>query len=112
MEANFIPPQLIINWDQTGSKLVSVSEWTMAEEGTNQVPVVCKDDKRKITVLLSISAAGCLLPPQIIYHMVKTAACHAEVTFPTGWNVTHSDNHWSTEATMLTTKLLFLTSLL
>ena len=42
---------LIINWDQTGSKLVPESEWTMAKQGTKQVAVVGKEDKREITVL-------------------------------------------------------------
>ena len=26
-----IPPNLVFNWDQTGSKLVSVSSWIMAK---------------------------------------------------------------------------------
>ena len=46
-----IPLTLIINWDQTGSKLVPVSEWTMELEGARQVAVVGKEDKREITVL-------------------------------------------------------------
>ena len=45
VEKNSIPQDLIANWDQTGSKLVPVSEWTMEKEGTKQVPVVGKDDK-------------------------------------------------------------------
>ena len=40
VKTNDIPPDLIINWDQTGSKLVPVNSWTMAEEGSKQVPVV------------------------------------------------------------------------
>ena len=63
VEENAIAPELILNWDQTGSKLVPVGEWTMAGEGSKQVqvPVVGKEDKREITVLLTISAAGSLL---------------------------------------------------
>jgi hypothetical protein len=72
----------------------------MAGEGSKQVPVVGKEDKREITVLLTISASGVLLPPQVIYQG-KTPGCHAKITFPSDWNVTHSDSHWSTEFTML-----------
>ena len=67
VQENGIPPDLIINWDQTDSKLVPVGEWTMAGERSKQVPVVGKEDKQEITVLLVISASRVLLPPQIIY---------------------------------------------
>ena len=77
-----------------------VGEWTIAGEGSKQVPVMGKEDKREITVLLAISASGVLLPPQVIYQG-KTPGCHAKITFPSDWNVTHSDSHWSTESTML-----------
>ena len=100
VQENGISPDLIINWDQTGSKLVPVGEWTMAGEGSKQVPVVGKEDKREITVLLAISASGVLLPSQVIYQG-KTPGCHAKTTFPSSWNITHSDSHWSTESTML-----------
>ena len=100
VEQHAIPPKLVVNWDQTGSKLVPVSQWTMAEQGSVQVPVIGKDDKREITVLLAVSAGGVLLPPQVIYPG-KTPGCHTKITFPQGWHITHSCNHWSTEETML-----------
>ena len=57
VEQHAIPPKLVINWDQTGSKSVPVSQWTLAEQGITQVPAVGKDDKREITVVLAESAA-------------------------------------------------------
>ena len=30
----------------------------------------------------------------------KTLHCHPKVSFPQGWDVWHSDNHWSNEETM------------
>ena len=71
----------------------------MAESGSKQIPVVAKDDKREITVVLAATASGTLLPPQVIYQG-KTTGCHAKVTFEK-WHITHSDNYWSTEHTML-----------
>jgi len=97
---NMIPDGLIFNFDQTGCKLVPYSDWTMASRGDKQVEVKGLDDKREITVLLTISADGSLLPPQVIYQG-KTNRCHADVTFPDNWNVTHSDSHWSTAETMM-----------
>ena len=61
-----IPFELIINWDQTGSKFVPASQWTLADEGAKQVDVVGVEDKREMTVLLAITLAGQLLPPQLL----------------------------------------------
>ena len=65
---------LVINWDQTGSKLVPVSQWTLADEGARQVDVIGVEDKREMTVLLAITLAGKLLPPQLLY-TGKTTKC-------------------------------------
>ena len=32
-----VPPELILNWDQTGIKLVQSSSWTMALRGPGRV---------------------------------------------------------------------------
>ena len=96
-----IPHALIINWDQTGSKLVPVSEWTIEREGTKQVAIIGQEDKREVTVLMSITAFGDLRPFQVIYQE-KTVGCHAKVTFPNDWNITQSDSHWSTEPCVVT----------
>ena len=45
VKTNDIPGEMIIKWDHIGSKLVPVNSWTMAEEGSKQVPVVGKEDK-------------------------------------------------------------------
>ena len=95
-----IPPTMVVNCDQTGSKMVLVNPWSLAAEGSKQVAVVGLDDKREITVLLSVSLDGQLLPPQVIY-AGKTPRCHPSVVVPPGWYITHSQNHWSTEETMI-----------
>ena len=100
VQENKIPAELVINFDQTGVKLVPTSEWTMAAEGANQVEITGCDDKREITAVLGISMAGKMLPPQVIY-AGKTDRCHPEFNFPSTWNITHSENHWSNEVTML-----------
>ena len=43
---------------------------------------------------------GDFLPVQLIYQG-KTSRCHPHYDFPSGWHITHSPKHWSTEQTML-----------
>ena len=100
IDDQFVPPQLIINLDQTNAKFIPVSEWILDKEGSKQVSIIGKEDKREMTVLLSCTLGGKLLPPQLIYAGC-TNRCHPNFTFPNSWNVTHSTNHWSTEDTML-----------
>ena len=49
---NKIPPQLVINWDQTGFNIVPSSSWIMEEQGSNTIPIAGLGDKRQITVQL------------------------------------------------------------
>ncbi len=100
VERYSIPPQLIINWDQTGLKIIPVDSWTMAETGTKQVDIIGLSDKREITALLAITAHGHLLPPQLLYQG-KTDLCHPKFVFPDEWDIFHSENHWSNVDTMI-----------
>ena len=95
-----IPPELILNWDQTGIKIVPSSTWTMNRRGARRVEVVGVNDKRLITAVFCGSLTGDFLPVQVIYKG-KTARCHPRYQFPDNWHVTHSHSHWSTEVTML-----------
>ena len=53
-----------------------------------------------MTVLLSCTMSGFLLPPHLIY-CGKTNKCHPNIILPPGWDIHHSESHWSTEDTML-----------
>ena len=94
-----VPPELIINWDQTGLNYVPVSSWTMAEEGSKRVEIDGKDDECQITAVFACSMAGDFLTPQIIYQG-KTIRYLPKFKFPTDWSTTYSANHWSNEGTM------------
>ena len=100
VEMEEIPPELILNWDQTGIRLVPSSSWTMEKKGVKRVKMVGQNDKRQITAVFCGSLQGDFLPVQVIYKG-KTTRCHPHFEFPPGWHVTHSPNHWSTETTML-----------
>ena len=96
-----IPMELIFNWDQTGINLVPASLWTMAPRGSKRIEVKGLADKRQITGVFCGSLLGDFLPFQLIYGG-KTDRCHPSYNFPSDWNITHSDNHWSNESTMVT----------
>ena len=96
-----IPPELVINWDQTGIKIVPVSSWTMEKRGSKRVEISGVDDKRQITAVFAATPIGEFLPFQLIYQG-KTRACLPAVTFPSDWNVTYTPNRWSNEDTMKT----------
>ena len=68
VKTNNIPAHLRMNWDQTGSNLVAVSSWTMAEEGGKQVPVVGKEDKHCI---VSCHSIWCSSPSPVNLLVVK-----------------------------------------
>ena len=72
----------------------------MEQKGVKRVEVAGQNDKRQVTAVLCGTIQGDLLPLQIIYKG-KTEHCHSKYTFPTGWHITHSPDHWSTEITML-----------
>ena len=95
-----IPPELIMNWDQTGIKLVPSSSWTMAQQGSRRVEMSGVGDKRQITAIYCGTILGDFLPLQLIYQG-KTPRCHPHYKFPPEWSITHSPKHWSNEQTML-----------
>ena len=94
-----IPPELIINFDQTGLNVVPVSDWTMEAAGSKRVEVAGKDDKKQLTALLTGLLTGDFLPPQIIYQGITTR-CLPNYDFIEKWHITYSINHWSNETTI------------
>ena len=94
-----IPGELVINIDETPLRIVPVDKWTLEEEGAAQVPLTGQEDKREVTGLLGCTLSGTLLPPQVLYEG-KTERCHPRHQFPDGWDIWHSETHWSNEATV------------
>lgn len=91
-----IPPPLVVNMDETGLRIVPVDKYTLDFCGTKQIAVTGKEDKREITAVLAYTLCGSLLPPQLLYQG-KTDRCYPGVKFPQGWDVHHSESHWSTQ---------------
>ena len=89
-----IPPELVINLDQTPLSYVSPGKYTFSFKGAKNVPVKGVDDKRQITATFAVSSTGDFLPIQLIYEG-KTKRCLPKIDFPEMFNVTFSENHWS-----------------
>ena len=70
----------------------------MAKEGSKRIEIAGAEDKRQITAVFANTMAGDFLCPQIIYSG-KTSRCLPTVTFPKGWHVTYTENHWANEKT-------------
>ena len=100
VEMEEIPFELILNWDQTGIKIVPSSNWTMELQGSKRVEITGIADKRQITAVLCGNIVGDFLPVQLIYQG-RSHRCHPHYEFPDDWHITHSPRHWSTETTML-----------
>ena len=49
------------------SVYTTVSNWTLAEEGSKRIEIAGADDKRQITAVFAGTKSGKFLPPQIIY---------------------------------------------
>ena len=92
-----IPPELILNSDQTPSKYVTVGRTTMAPSGSKRVAKAGNDDKRAITLTLTVTKSGKVLPFQIIYGG-KTARSIPKVTFPKGFSLSANPKHYSNTA--------------
>lgn len=73
----------------------------MEVTGSRNVSITGLDDEREITAVFGGAADGSFLPPQLIY-AAKTDRSHPQGDdFPPSWHITHNDNHWSNEETMI-----------
>ena len=100
VEMENIPSELIFKWDQTGLNLVPAANWTMDRKGSKRIEIKGLNDKRQITAVFCGTLIGEFMPIQLIYGG-KTDRCHPRYPFPPDWHITHSENHWSNEQTML-----------
>lgn len=65
-DAGIRHPDLILNFDQTQVVVADNTARTFDVEGSTQVSVLSKEEKRAWTAVMGISAAGDVLPTQII----------------------------------------------
>ena len=92
-----IPPDLVLNADQTPSSYISVGKSTMTKRGEKSVPIKGITDKRNITLTFVVSLSGEFLPIQIIYAGKTTASQPRGFKFPKGFCISQNPKHWSNE---------------
>ena len=68
--------------------------------GSKRVAIAGVNDKKQITAVFCANAIGEFLAIQLIY-AGKTSRCHPKFNFPKDWSISNSENHWSTERTMI-----------
>ena len=67
IETHTIPHELVLNLDQTPSKYINTSRFTMAPKGTKKMAKAGSEDKRAITATFTVTLAGDFLGMQLIY---------------------------------------------
>ena len=60
-----VPPELILNWDQTGIIIVPCSTWTMNQRGAKRVKMIGTSNKRQITAVFCDTLTGDFMPMQV-----------------------------------------------
>ena len=89
-----VPESLILNLDQTPSKLIKTSRYTFAKGGSKDIPLAGSSDKRTITATFVISLSGNFLPIQLIYGG-KTDRSIPRVKFPPSFSLSANPKHYS-----------------
>ena len=96
-----IPPELVVNADETSSLLAPRAKQTRFKKGAKRVRIVgVGHEKTQLTVTLAITESGDVLPAQIIFGG-KTNACHpnkGKSLPPPGIFYDHTDAHWQSVA--------------
>lgn len=103
-----IPSELFVNTDQTQFMYAPGSKLTWTKTGSKQVSIVGLDDKRAVTLVVSIANNGDLLPFQVVYKGVLDTSKPSPQTpkhkecMDAGmkFEVSGNDKYWSTEDTM------------
>ena len=100
-----VDPQLVLNMDQTGVRVIPHGGRTRAQRGAQRVTLLHSADKRQITAQLTIAASGTLLPPQIIYQGTDggdgALPSQERRDLADGWCFTQTGTHWATHASLM-----------
>lgn len=91
-----VKPESIFNMDESAFFLVPKGDKVLARRGCKAVyKVVAGDDKESLTVLFTVSAAGIMLPPLILYWYERIPLKIAQST-PTDWLIGTTERGWMT----------------
>ena len=89
-----IHPDLVVNFDQTPSRLVPVGRSTLAKRNSTNVAIAGLSDQRTITATFAVSVSGSFLPPQLIYGGKATQSL-PKYEFPKSFSLSVNPTHYS-----------------
>ena len=75
-----------------------IGQWN--KEGHKRVEIIGADNKKQITYVFAGTLTGDFLSPQLVYKGT-TSRCLPTVQFPSDWDITYTEHHWSNEQTMI-----------
>jgi hypothetical protein len=95
--------QFIINMDQTPIFFSMTPKTTLQTRGSKTVSVrTSSDSTKRITVAVSVTASGSMLPPLLIFNAKPNGRVEKELAnFPPGANYAVQKNAWMDERVML-----------
>ena len=94
IERHNIPDELVINFDQTPTKLVPVGRMTMAKRNSTDLVLAGAADKRSITATFAVTLSGKFLPMQLIYGG-KSNQSLPKYKFPASFSLSVNPTHYS-----------------
>lgn len=94
IEKHKIPHSLIINIDQTPSKLAPASRHTLAEKNSKHVSITGSSYKQAITATFGVTFTNDFLPMQLIY-AGKTKQSYPKFKFPESFSLSANPKHFS-----------------
>ena len=95
IEKHNISKSIVLNSDQTQSKYVTVGRATMAPNNSTRVGVAVSTNKRSITMTLTVTLNGKILPFLIIYGG-KTDQSLPKIIFPAKFSTSVNEKHYLT----------------
>jgi hypothetical protein len=102
VKLNLIPPCLVVNTDQTRIHLVPTpGERTWESKGSKHIQVLRVEDKRQVTLVVSFTVNGNLLLEQVVFistthRSLPPSNEGKQKCINSSWDLTFSENHWST----------------
>ena len=89
-----LPPDLVINGDETAVRFVNLSNRTLNKKGARRVCLSgIGKDKAQIPVTLFVTEVGNVLPHQMVFEG-KTKKLHPTHSLPDGCFWDHTASHW------------------
>ena len=94
VHAHKIPPEIIINIDQTLLLIMPISKYTLKKKGSSHVSGPGTSEHHQITATLAMTMSGSFFPIQLMYQG-KTERSHPNYTFPCESHVTRNSESLS-----------------